>query len=94
MTAQLISTPALWREHLANGRRDAICEWLRANGLDPLAVLSTKDVVIEDALGGGRQIRCTVIEQGATVAEERVVPLVVAPPYNWPVHAVPGNVGP
>lgn len=91
MTTQLISSPALWREHVANGRRDAVCEWLRANNLDPLAVMSTYDVTVEDAPAGGRQIRCHVIERDATMPEERTVPLVVPPPYNWPVHAAPDS---
>lgn len=93
MTTQLISNDLLWREHVANGRRDSVCEWLRANNLDPLAVMSTKDVIIEDAATGGRQIRCWVIEQNATAPEERTVPLVVPPPYNWPIHAAEGVFG-
>lgn len=91
MTTQLISNATLWREHLVNGRRDAVCEWLRANNLDPLAVMSTKDVLIEDAPVSGRQIRCHVIDKGATAPEERVVPLVVPPPYNWPVCEAPAS---
>lgn len=93
MSARLISNRTLWREHVANGRRDSVCEWLRANGVDPLAVMSTKDVLIEDAPAGGRQIRCHVIERDAAVPEERTVPLVVPPPYNWPIHATEGAPG-
>jgi hypothetical protein len=91
MTARLISNPQLWAEHLDAGRRDAVCNWFQANGLDPLAVLSTHDTIIEPAPGGGRQIRCMVTENDDAVPELRVVPLVVPPPPDWPVHAVPST---
>lgn len=92
--ARLISNPAIWRLHCAEGRRDAVCDWLAANGIDSLAVLSTEDLVVEDAPEGGRQIRCTVIEKDATEPAEKVVPLVVPVPDGWPYYAVPGNVTP
>lgn len=91
--ARLISSPTLWNLHIAQGRRDQVCDWLQQNGLDPHAVLSTRDVVIEDAPEGGRQIRCHVIEKDAVSAEERIVPLVVPPPVDWPVYAAPGTPG-
>ena len=86
MTTRLISNRALWRAHCEAGRRDAVCQWLAANGLDPLAVLSTHDVTIEPAPNGGQQISCHVIEKGSTVPEPRTVPLAVPPPQDWPVH--------
>ena len=91
MNARLISNAALWNLHCAQGRRDAVCQWLTANHLDPLAVVNTYDVVVEDAEGGGQQIRCHVIEKSAAGVEERIVPLVVPPPPDWPVYAVPGS---
>lgn len=83
--ARLVSSPALWNLHLAQGRRNDLCNWLRANGLDPFSVLSTHDVVIEDAPDSGRQIRCMVIEKDAVQPHERIVPLMVVPPPDWPV---------
>lgn len=94
MTARLISNAVLWREHVTEGRRNIVCNWLLANGLDPLAVLSTHNVTIEDAPDGGRQIRCHVIEKDATMPEERTVRLVVPPPADWPVYAAPTEVSP
>lgn len=94
MTSRLISNPQLWNEHLDAGRRDAVCQWMQANGLDPLAVLSTHDTIIEPAPGGGQQIRCHVIEKDSKEPELRVVPLVVPPPPDWPVHAIPAPVQP
>jgi hypothetical protein len=90
MTARLISNPAIWREHCAQGRRDAVCDWLKANGLDPLAVLSTHDTIIEDAPEGGRRIRCHVIEKDAAQPVETTVPLVVPVPDGWPHYTAPG----
>jgi hypothetical protein len=90
VTSRLISNPAIWREHCAQGRRDAVCDWLKANGLDPLAVLSTHDTIIEDAPEGGRRIRCMVIEQDAAQPVETTVPLVVPVPNDWPHHTPPG----
>ncbi|MFJ2008440.1 hypothetical protein [Streptomyces chartreusis] len=83
--ARLVSSPALWGLHLAQGRRNELCNWLRANGLDPLSVLSTHDIVIEDASGSGWRIRCMVIEKDAVRPQERIVPLAVPPPRDWPV---------
>lgn len=88
--ARLISNATLWQLHVAQGRRNQVADWLQANGLDPLAVLSTDNVTVEDAEGGGRLIRCTVVEKDADHPEERVVPCVVPPPDGWPVYAVPG----
>ncbi|MGY6019561.1 hypothetical protein [Streptomyces spinosirectus] len=88
MTTRLISNRELWREHLEAGRRDAVVDWLQANGLDPLAVLNTHDLVIESAPGGGQQIRCHVTAKGRPCEEEKIVPLVVKPPLDWPVHTV------
>ncbi|MCI3246343.1 hypothetical protein [Streptomyces spinosisporus] len=90
MTARLISNPTIWRLHCSQGRRDAVCDWLKANGLDPLAVLSTHDAIVEDAPDGGQQIKCTVIEKDATHPVETTVPLVVPVPDGWPHYTAPG----
>lgn len=90
MTARLISNPTIWRLHCSQGRRDAVCDWLKANGLDPLAVLSTHDTIVEDAPDGGRRIRCHVIEQDAARPVEKTVPLVVPVPNSWPHYTAPG----
>lgn len=51
----------------------------------PNAVLGTENVTIE-ASPDGPQIHCTVIELDADQPEQRTVPLVVAPPDDWPVY--------
>lgn len=85
MTSRTLFTPELWQQHLAAGRKDAVCRWLTANGLDPNAVLGTYPVTIDDS-ANGPQIHCTVIELDADQPEQRTVPLVVAPPDDWPVY--------
>ncbi|MEU1273025.1 hypothetical protein [Streptomyces sp. NPDC005799] len=82
---RLISDPTVWAEHLRAGRRDEVCAWLQANGLDPLAVLSTHPTTIENT-AAGPVIWCVVIEKDSAVPEQRTVPLVVPPPAHWPVH--------
>lgn len=88
---RLISDPTVWAEHLRAGRRDEVCNWLLANGLDPLAVLSTHPTTIEDT-PAGPVIRCTIVELDADQPQQRTVPLVLAPPEHWPVHQLaPGD---
>ncbi|NUO43676.1 MAG: hypothetical protein HOV82_16760 [Streptomyces sp.] len=106
MTAHLISSHTLWNLHCAQGRRDALLNWVRANGIDPNAVPTDKDLTIEDRPDGGRIIRYTTYvltgdghkqvaqaSDGGALLEERSVPLVVEPPADWPVYAVPGKPG-
>ncbi|WP_405594676.1 hypothetical protein [Streptomyces sp. NBC_01092] len=78
--ARRISSATLWDLHYAQGRRKEVCNLLLANDLDPLSVLATHDVTIEDSDSGGQQIRCHIIENGAVAEEERIMPLVVPPP--------------
>lgn len=85
MTTRLISNPQLWHEHLDAGRREEVCDWLDANGLDPNAVMNTQPVTIEDS-PNGPCIVCTVIERDAEQPQQRTVPLVVQPPLHWPVR--------
>lgn len=102
MTNRLISNATLWNLHRAQGRIEAICEWARANGLDPNEISADDDVTIEDT-PDGRVIRCRVyvlsssgskqvapMRSGEPLTEERTTPLVVEPPEGWPVYAVPG----
>ena len=99
--ARLISNAALWGMHRAQGRADALCEWVRDNGLHPNEVAADYDIVIDDT-PDGRMLRChvfvrtdagakTVSHDGGPHVEERTVPLVVEPPDDWPVYAVPGT---
>lgn len=104
MTARLISNAALWGMHTAQGRTDAIREWVRANGIDPNVVPVHEDMTIEDtpdgriirfhayrlAEDGSKQI--TQQPDGGALVEERTVPLVVEPPADWPVYAVPDSL--
>lgn len=101
---RLISNKTMWGMHTAQGRVDAIREWVRANGIDPNAVPTDKDMTIEDS-PDGRIIRYTayvltddghkqVAQQpdGRALLEERTALLVVEPPADWPVYAVPGTL--
>jgi hypothetical protein len=102
MTNRLISNPTLWNLHRAQGRIPELCDWARANGMNPNEVSADDDVTIEDS-PDGRIIRYRAyvlsssgskqadpIRSGEPLTEERAVPLVVAPPDGWPVYAVPG----
>jgi hypothetical protein len=76
-------------------RRDALCAWLTANGIDPNDVPIHGDRVIEPGPDDTRMIRyesyirddngsITVDESGNGAAiETRRVPLVVEPPAWW-----------
>lgn len=102
MTARLISSATLWNLHCAQGRRDALLDWVRANGIDPNAVPIDRDMTIEDGPDGGRVIRYwayvltsdgskqTDRQTDGALLEQRTTPLVVPPPADWPVYAVPG----
>lgn len=105
MTRRLISSPTLWHLHVAQGRRDALLNWVRANNIDPNTVPIDRDMVIEDSPDGGRIIRYHVYvftddgnkqvdpEQPVVTpwVEERTTPLVVPPPADWPVYAAPSS---
>lgn len=98
---RLISNATLWNLHIAQGRTDAVQAWVRANGIEPNTVPVDADMTIEDGQDG-RVIRYAAyalsdsgakladpLRNGASRREERVVPLVVEPPADWPVYAAP-----
>ncbi|MEV3857760.1 hypothetical protein AB0J38_25970 [Streptomyces sp. NPDC050095] len=98
---RLISNGPLWALHVADGRAEAVREWARANGIDPNGVPRDADMTIEDTVDG-RVIRYTTYvrgdggrtlvdpaRSGEALQEQRVVPLVVKPPTDWPVYAAP-----
>lgn len=102
---RLISNKALWGVHRSQGRTDALCEWVRANGLTPDDVSADDNITVEDT-PDGRIIRCRVfvhadsgakrvdpVRSGEALTEERTVPLVAEPPDGWPVYALPDNPG-
>ena len=98
----MISNPALWQLHMSEGRAEAIGTWAKANGLTPRDVSVDHDIVI-DGPDDTRVIRYHAYlrnERGSKYSvdgrdlavEERVVPLVVEPPEDWPKYAVPDSV--
>lgn len=85
-------------------RREILCAWLTANGIDPNAVPLDADLTIETwphARIRERVIRCEVYvndaagrhmlnERGTEAAREiRTVPLAVEPPEWWTPHIKP-----
>jgi hypothetical protein len=82
------------------GRRDALCDWLTANGIDPHDVPVDGDLAIVDT-DAGRAIRVEVelrSEDGRVLLDERehraarelrTVPLVVEPPDWWEPYEKP-----
>mgnify|MGYP001600438197 CR=1 FL=1 len=98
MTARLISDRALFGEHRDAGRIDELCDWARANSLNPSDVAADEPITIEDT-PDGRVIRCHVYmtdgsgnklkpQGGGPEIQERTTPLVVEPPDGWPVYAL------
>jgi hypothetical protein len=102
VTARLISSATLWHLHVAQGRVEALCDWARANGIEPGEVSADDDITIEDgpdgwviryrafvrSSSGSKQVDPIRSEEALT--EARIVPLVAEPPEDWPVYAVPG----
>ncbi|MFJ4682020.1 hypothetical protein [Streptomyces sp. NPDC088789] len=95
---RLISSATLWHLHIAQGRKEALCAWLRANGIDPVRVPQEYDLTVEDT-PDGRVIRHHVFatndddvkvepQDGGPRIHERVVPLLVEPSADWPVYAL------
>lgn len=86
---------------MATDRRQAICDWLAANGIDPNYVPRDTDLTIETDDRGQRLIKCeafvrqadgslTLDEHGTDAAREtRTVPLTVEPPEWWKPHVKP-----
>lgn len=98
---RLISNATLWHLHTAEGRKDALVQWVRDNGLDPDLIPIDEDLIVETGDDGARTIRFTewghnedgvktASESGEDPRTERVVPLLAEPPEDWPVYAVPG----
>jgi|UPI00051AD473 hypothetical protein len=81
-------------------RRQLLCDWLTANGLDPNVVPIDADITIGKE-GGHQALRCEVLTldaNGRSVIDERgecyathtvVVPLAVEPPEWWQPHVKP-----
>lgn len=82
------------------GRRDALCDWLTANGINPADVPIDGDLTIVDT-NDGRAIRVEVelrSEDGRVLLDERehqaarevrTVPLLVEPPDWWEPYEKP-----
>lgn len=82
------------------GRRDALCDWLTANGIEPRDVPIDGDLTIVDT-DTGRAIRVEVElrgENGQVLLDERqhqaareirTVPLLVEPPDWWEPYEKP-----
>ncbi|MFJ3043661.1 hypothetical protein [Streptomyces tendae] len=91
----------LWPED----RREAVCAWLRANGIDPDNVPQDADLYLEPAPEGdpytGRYLHYEVFhlnsdgrrhvdERGLSAARERrMTPLLVEPPDWWEPYRKP-----
>jgi hypothetical protein len=81
-------------KHPADSRREALCAWLTANGIDPKAVPMDADMTITEGTAGrflrcevfdrGRDGRIKVDERGEDAARLVInVPLKVEPPDWW-----------
>lgn len=81
-------------------RREAVCAWLTANGINPRDVPQDADITIDQA-ATGRFLRCEVFDRGPDghiKVDERGkkpailvinVPLQVEPPDWWEPHVKP-----
>lgn len=82
-------------------RREELCGWLRANGVDPNRVPIEADMTVETDDAGARVLRCEVFvtdANGQRMLDERrtgialeavTVPLVAEPPAWWQPYAKP-----
>jgi hypothetical protein len=82
-------------------RRQELCAWLTANGIDPNVVPVDADLTISTGPDGTRRIhyeahvrnengRITLNERGDNPAIEKLsVPLIVDPPVWWHPHVKP-----
>jgi hypothetical protein len=87
-------------KHPASDRREAVCAWLTANGINPRNVPADADMTVEDG-PDGRVLRCEVFDltqDGHVQTDERgekaailvaTVPLKVEPPEWWQPHVKP-----
>ncbi|MFD7995460.1 hypothetical protein [Streptomyces mexicanus] len=85
---------------LTESRREAVCAWLTANGIDPRDVPQDADITIDQG-ATGRFLRCEVFDRGPDghiKVDERGkkpailvinVPLKVEPPDWWEPHVKP-----
>jgi hypothetical protein len=82
------------------GRRKTLCDWLTANGIDPVNVPVDSDLTITTEPDGTRAIRyqAFVLDDGRKILDERsqgpaietrTAPLVVDPPTWWQPHEKP-----
>jgi hypothetical protein len=92
---QTVYTPDMWPDLVETGRREELCQWLHANGIDPDDVPINAEISIEPTKPKGAQlIRYTVYLRDTNgrkycgpatddaAQEERTVPLLVQPP-RW-----------
>ncbi|MFE1451956.1 hypothetical protein [Streptomyces olivaceoviridis] len=87
-------------KHPTGSRREALCAWLTANGIDPKAVPLDADMTIEQG-PDGRFLHCDVFDldqDGRKQLDERgdkvaikvaTVPLKVEPPEWWQPYQKP-----
>lgn len=98
MARRLISNKALWGMHVGQGRAEEIAAWAAANGIEPGAVSTNHDLIVEDG-PDGRVIRYRAylltldgskyhVDGVGAAMEERTTPLTVEPPEHWPVYAL------
>lgn len=85
---------------LSDDRRQQLCDWLTANGIDPNLVPLDADITIGKE-GEHQALRCEVLildANGRRILDERgercathtaVVPLTVTPPEWWQPHIKP-----
>lgn len=93
MDGETVYDPDTWPYVATSGRREELCAWLQANGINPSDVPVHTPITLEPLThGGGRAIRYTAYlrnadgfkyfdeDSGDAAQEERIVPLVVDPP--------------
>jgi hypothetical protein len=95
--SSLITTvyePAMWPRLVETGQREELCEWLRANGINPDCVPIHNEISVETSANSTGLIQYTAYlltadghkyldpETDDAAQEQRTVPLV-APPAHW-----------
>lgn len=91
---RVVYEPDWWIHINVTGQRVELCEWLRANGIDPVTVPIGAEITIEP-VDGAQLIRHTAYLRDAAghlyldettddvAQEQRAVPLVTDPPPHW-----------
>jgi hypothetical protein len=86
-----------------NDRREVLCDWLRANGINPDDVPLDADMTITTADNGARWLWCEVYARDATghvvvnvqgdaaTRTTVTVPLTTEPPDWWQPHVKPSR---